>query len=228
MSMIAITLPFVLAFLAGCTEVAASREASVAVYVADDQGRPLSGIAVLVDDTPIATTNEAGHARVIVQAEKRARVRLKAQCPDAYRDAEARSVALSRADSQKAPLTLRMVCAPKLRTLSVVVRAPGGEGLTLRADGAPVAKIAADGTAHVVLQRAPETDLRLSLDTTGAPKLLPQFPVREVHVTDRDEIVVFDQTLTTRPAPARLRRIAPKPSPTVPVQHVPYPIGRSN
>lgn len=221
-----ISLMFGVVFGLGCADAQTSREASIAVDVADDQGRALSGVPILLDDTPIATTDGAGHARAIVQAAKSGRVRVKARCPAAYRDAEARSVALSRADTQTPPLTLRMICAPKLRTLAVVVRAPGGEGLTLRADGAPVAQVAADGTAHVVLQRAPETSLRLSLDTATAPKLSPQFPAREVQVTDRDEIVVFDQALTST-APV-LRRAAPKQAPAKDARHVPYAIGRAD
>jgi hypothetical protein len=226
MRTLTISLMFGVVFSLGCADAQTSREATIAVDVADDQGRALSGIPILLDDTPIATTDGHGHARAIVQAVQTGRVRVRAQCPAAYRDAEARSVALSRADAQTPPLTLRVICAPKLRTLAVVVRAPGGEGLTLRADGAPVAQVAADGTAHVVLQRAPETSLRLSLDTADAPKLSPQFPAREVQVVDRDEIVVFNQVLTSH-TPA-LRRAAPKPTRIKEARHVPYAIGRAD
>ncbi len=221
----ALILSLAIASLAvACAGAQPAREASLSVDVVDDQGGALTGIAILVDDAPVATTNGQGRARAIVQAEKSARVRVRAQCPQTYREAEARMVALSRADAQSAPLALRMTCTPKLRTLAVVVRAPGGEGLTLRADGVPIAKVGADGSAHVVVERAPDTKVRLSLDTAEHPKLLPQYPAREVNVTERDEIVVFDQAFATRTQPAR--RGAPKHEPPAEPRHVPYAIGR--
>ena len=214
-----------IAVVVGCTQDRAPREAFISVDVTDDQGHFMPNISILVDETPAATTDKKGHARAIVQAETSGRVRVQAKCPDDYRSAEARSVVLSRQGGRGTPLTLRMTCAPLRRTLAVVVRAPGAEGLTLRADGAPVAHVAADGTAHVVLQREPDSTLRLSLDTSDAPKLSPQFPVRELHVADRDEIVIFDQPLVAQVKP--VRRVTRKPpAPAPEIRHVPYSIGR--
>jgi hypothetical protein len=100
-----------------------------------------------------------------------------------------------------ARLELSFRCRPALRELVVVVRAPGGEGLWLRADGEPVGRVATDGTLHAIVRRAPGSEVRLLLDTGELP-LLPANPVRELRVADRDELVVFDQALTS----ARSRR----------------------
>jgi len=203
-----------------------TREAQVFVEVADDQGRALAGVSIDMDGTRIATTDAAGQARATVQAAHRSRVQIGARCPVTFRESAPRSIALARREQAAQALHLRMVCAPKLRTLAVVVRAPGAEGLTLRADGVPLTQVRPDGTAHAVIQRAPDTTLRLTLDTTEAPKVLPQFPVREVHVADRDDIIVFEQVLMARAAPVKRRARAA--APVAPARHVPYAIGRAD
>ena len=48
-----ISLMFGVVFGLGCADAQTSREASIAVDVADDQGRALSGVPILLDDTPI-------------------------------------------------------------------------------------------------------------------------------------------------------------------------------
>jgi hypothetical protein len=73
-----------------------------------------------------------------------------------------------------------------------------------------------------VLLRAPGSELRLSLDTSAAPELSPQHPARDVHVTDRDELVVFDQAFERVRAPPRRPRAPRMPSP--PRTVLPYAI----
>jgi hypothetical protein len=53
--------------------------------------------------------------------------------------------------------------------------------------------------------RAPDSEVRLLLDTGDLP-LFPANPVRELRVADRDELVIFDQALTS----ARPRVIEPR------------------
>ncbi len=225
-----------LVFLASCVAMLSgacatregTREAQLFVEVADDRGHALAGVPIDMDGTTIATTDASGKARATVQAAQRSRVQIGARCPTAYRNSASRSIALSRREQAAPALHLHMTCAPKLRTLAVVVRAPGAEGLTVRVDGLPLTKVQPDGTAHSVIQRAPDSSLRLTLDTTDAPTLRPQFPVREVHVSDRDDIIVFDQALTAPAEPLRTRARARTKVAPVPARHVPYAIGRSD
>ena len=224
----ALVLTMILLFWSSaCASSRASLEATIAVQVADDHGRALGGVAIALDDTPVAVTDASGRASAVVQSRISTRVRLQARCPDDYRPLEARQLALSQRDQATGTLQLRFTCIPKLRSLAVVVRAPGAEGLALRVDGVPVAKIQPDGTSHLVLKRAADTTLRLSLDTSAAPTLHPQFPVREVLVGDRDEIIVFDQALVARALVTKPRAVRHRAT-AGPSRHVPYAIGRSD
>jgi hypothetical protein len=214
------TLTLLLALLLVACRVGSPRETrSIDVTVTDDAGDPLAEVPLTVDELPSKHTDAVGKASLSVSAGLDRRIRIAAVCPEAYRPSEPRTVAMAGAGR----LELRFQCRPRLRTLAVVVNAPRAQGLTMRADGESIGKIGADGTLHAVLKRTPEAELRLMLDTSSAPQLRPQNPVQDVVVPDRDEILVFDQQLTS--APARRNKPA-TPTAKVEMRHIPYAIGR--
>jgi hypothetical protein len=190
------------------------------VAVRDDMGAALSGVPVLLDGVQVATSDTQGQARALVLGARVARVQVSAECPERYRPAPPRSLPLS---AEAKALALDIVCSPRKRTLAVVVRAPGGEGAVVRADGEPLGRVNGEGVLHALVERPAESTLRLTIDTSEHPRVLPQHPVREVLVADRDEIVVFDQTFKrAQPKAAR-----PKPAPKPETTHLPYAIVRS-
>lgn len=209
----------VLSTLLGCRVGSPRETLRIDVQVSDDQGDALSEVPVSVDEVPAKVTDASGKVSLTVSAPLDRRLRIRAKCPEAYRPSEPRPVSTAGA----ALLELRFQCRPRLRTLAVVVNAPAGAGLIVRADGEPIGKVAGDGTLHAVLKRAPEAELRLTLDTSTAPLLRPQSPVQDVLVPDRDEIVVFDQPLTMAP-PRRTRTHGPEAK--AEPRHIPYAIGR--
>ncbi len=192
------------------------------VRVSDDQGAAQASVPVELDGVQTATTDKEGRATLtfVVRAN---RVQLAVQCPGGFQSPEPRSVPLARQGRQP-PLELTFVCRPLTRTLLLIVRAPEAAGMPVLADGESLGTVTAEGTFHAVLQRPPEAVLRLMLDTSGAPRFVPQNPVRELRVADRDEIVVFDQALAVLP-PAR-RPLVPRRTRTeVSRSHIPYAIG---
>ncbi len=190
------------------------------VWVHDDMDAALAGVSVSMDGVQVASTDAQGRARAMVVGSHAGKVQVAARCPPQHRPLDPRSVPLG---AQVHTLTVRLVCKPLERTLAIVVRAPGGQGAVVRADGEPVGRIDAEGVLHAVVQRAPESSLRLTIDTSAQPQLIPQHPVREVQVADRDDIVVFDQAFAlAQPRPrARRARKAPEPTP------LPYAIRRA-
>jgi len=189
----------------------------VRVHVRDDRGEPVAGATIEVEGIAAISSAADGRAQVSLGSRGSPRTRVGVSCPAAYRPVEPRHLVRG-ASTRSAPLELAFTCRPKLRTLVVVARAPGGEGLVLRADGEPLGQIGADGTLHALLRRAPESDLRLMLDTAGRA-LLPQHPARELRVADRDELVVFDERLSTakvRPAPRPQVAVSKPAAPPLP------------
>lgn len=167
----------------------------LAVSVTDEDGRPLAGRAVEIDGLAATTTARDGVARVALSSAGPPRVRVGVSCPAGSRELPPRHVPRLM-EGGTARLELSFRCRPSLRELAVVVRAPGGEGLWLRADGEPIGRVAADGTLHAKVVRPPDSEVRLLLDTGDLP-LSPPNPVRELRVADRDELVIFDQALTS-------------------------------
>jgi hypothetical protein len=183
----------------------------------DDGGRALSGLAFEVDGVRVATSDAAGSARATIHAARAGRLSVSVHCPEGYRKAAARSLPLG-PDTPR--LEVHLVCRPSLRTLVVAARVPAAPGAWLRVDGQPLGRIEPDGTLHAILTRPPDSDLRLSLDTSAFPTLSPQHPARDVHVADRDELIVFDPVIEeVHPRPARRTRTV-RPPPTV----LPYAI----
>ncbi|MDB4974272.1 MAG: hypothetical protein JWN48_2613 [Myxococcaceae bacterium] len=207
----------VCALLLACQSVAPPPGRSVRVSVADEEGHALAGVPVEIDGLLATRTAADGTAGISLAAVGPQRARIGVRCSPATRELPPRIVQRA-SPGGSARLELSFVCRPRERKLAVVVRAPGGKGLMLRADGEPAGRIEADGTLHALVSRAPDSELRLMIDT-GDLSLSPRNPTRVVHVGDRDELVIFDQPLVARGAraPARLdlgtRREAPSEPP---------------
>jgi hypothetical protein len=209
---------------AACAEPVQEPRIELQVSVQDDSGGALAAVPVAIDGVQVATSDARGQARAVVHAAEAGKVRVSAQCPSSYRSADARVVSLG---ARASALTLALVCKPVERKLAVVVRAPGAEGAWVRADGEPLGRLDSEGTLHALVKRAPDSTLRLTIDTSEAPRLWPQHPVRELRVADRDDIVVFDQAFTVAVPTPRTTRTARTTRKAGPSTHVPYAIGRA-
>jgi hypothetical protein len=146
--------------------------------VVDDRGEALAEVPVHADTRLLAHSDAAGKLRLPADRLP-PNAKLVATCPEAYRPAEALSLAQPRSPS------LQFVCRPRLRTLAVVAYAPTAVGALLRADAQALGRVAPDGTLHAVLRRPPGASFQLSLESHPAL-------TRRVQVRDRDEIVVLD------------------------------------
>ncbi|MET0287201.1 MAG: hypothetical protein ABW352_22140 [Polyangiales bacterium] len=202
-------LSMLLLFVLACSAPPPAR--ALVVLARDEDGRALPGLAVEIDGLPATRTDAEGSARISLSSEGPSRARISVACPEGSREANPRHVA-RQAEGMTARLELRFVCRPALRLLAIVVRAEGGVGSVLRADGEPVGTVAADGTLHAMVWRAPDSELQLMLDTGTLP-VRPRNPVREHRVADRDELLVFDLPLhvalakPARTTPARTTKV---------------------
>jgi hypothetical protein len=169
----------VLAWLTACASPPLA--SSVRVSVVDDRGEALAEVPIALGARVLAHSDVHGAAQ-LGQHALAAGGALRAQCPQAYRSAK--SVALSHGAAL--PRRLQFVCRPRLRTLAVVAYAPGAQGAMLRADQQALGRVAADGTLHAVVRRAPGASFTLALEGGGV--------VQAVSVRDRDELIFFDAT----------------------------------
>lgn len=211
-----------LASLCACTQPAREPvSVGLELTVMDDMKRRIANVPIDVDGALVATSDAQGEARATVHASQSGRVQVSVRCPEGYESPASRSLPLA---SDHHAFQLDLVCVPLQRRLAVVVRAPLAEGAWVRVDGQALGRIAEDGTLHAEIKRPPDTPIRLSIDTTQLPRLVPQHPVRELRVTNRDEIIVFDQAFAVTKPPPRLKPRARAPAQ---VHHRPYAISRA-
>jgi hypothetical protein len=208
--------------LTACTPERPPPARVVHVRVVDDESRPIGAVPLELDGISTLTTAPDGTANISLAPDGSPRARIGVSCPPHMRAVEPRHVARA-APGGSAPLDLTFACRPKLRTVVVVVRAPGAAGLTVRADGEPLGELDSGGTFHALLTRPPHTELRLSVDTGDSP-LVPQSPTRALRIADRDAILVFDQAFASTARPRTRATPAPAKASSAPARSVPYAI----
>ena len=70
------------------------------------------------------------------------------------------------------------------------------------------------GVAHLALNVAPSTELAVTLDTSGNPRLLPHSPTKVFAMPDHDNVFVIDESFAEQavakpPAPKKHRTHEP-------------------
>jgi hypothetical protein len=209
---------------AACAERDETPEARFTILVRADRDVGLAGASVELDGRFAGQTDVDGRLDLHVPVQA-SRVRVAVRCPEGFHASEPRSVALRRG-GRSLPLQLAFDCRPSQRSLLLIVRAPEASGTPVLVDGELLGSVAADGTLHALIRRAPGVEVRVSLDTSSAPRLMPADPMREFAIRDQDEIVVFDQPFSlAEPRAARRPRSRHAHVPSSPSStHLPYAI----
>jgi hypothetical protein len=101
-------------------------------------------------------------------------------------------------------------CPPLLRLAVIVVRADNGAGLAVALNDQITAQTNASGVAHLSTSVPPGTELRVRLDTSTHPSLVPRNPVRVFTMPDAHEAFVFEQSFELAKGPPRRRKRPPR------------------
>ena len=159
---------------------------------------PLHGVEIAANGRTLGETGEDGLLRVDLQGREGMNVAYAVRCPEGHRDAETRPPLTLRKfeglDPQAAErgIEISVSCPPSTRRVAVIVRTGGQAGIPVKMGGATVALTDASGVAHVLVESAPESEFRLTLDTNARTGLRPQNPMSVVTVPDSDAIAVFE------------------------------------
>jgi hypothetical protein len=184
-------------------------------FVAEsDPGQPLRGVWVAVDEKPVGTSDNRGLLHVTIAAKLGQRIRIEHACPPGYRDpGEPKMLRVGdyRSIDEVSPPAMQLTirCPPTNRLAVIVVRADHGDGLSVLLNDHVVAETNAAGVAHFSTSAPPGTELRVGLDTTERPHLVPRNPVRVFTIPDAPEAFVIDQSFET--AKRRRRRQTRRP-----------------
>jgi hypothetical protein len=188
-------------------------------------GEPIAGVRAWADGRALGATSATGELRTDLIGAEGSAVQLSAACPPAYRTPDAerrlvlRRVRAARGSAGSADLELAQLCEPIEHAAALVVLA-SGEGraaLPIRIDGELVGQTEADGSAHLTLTAPAHATVRVELETSAQPRLLPRNPVHSFRLEDEDSILLLEQTFSVeRPrrvpaAPGRTRSAPPRP-----------------
>jgi hypothetical protein len=192
------------------------------LHAAETSDAPVSDTRFWADGRDLGVTDEHGILRVQLTGREGLTLSITTACPPEYRTAEPqRQLRLQRLRSADPQTDLQLTtrCEASERQVAVVVRTRGAAlgGIPIHAAGQLVGQTEADGTAHLLIRSRPHASLRISLDTTRQPDLIPQDPVHTVQLQDQDDVLFVDQWFETppRPPPPKPRRPKPPPPPYI-------------
>lgn len=188
----------------------------VTVRIASDDGEPLANVDVLLDRALAGRSLADGALALHAQGTEGAQVQISASCPKGTRLVGGPSSLRLRTLGGGAPPEVDLVCERDKRMAALIVSAPGHVDLPVLVHDREVARTDATGTAHAILEGTPATPLRVVLDTSAHPRVIPQSPHFDIKIERRDDIFVFAPELTERaPPPKPKRRAKPKPPPVI-------------
>ena len=190
---------------------------AIAVQVESDPGKPLSGVRIAVGGAELGRSDQRGRARIVLSGKPGDVLDLTVTCPADYTAPEKPLSVVLRplAEAGRIP-EYRAVCAPRMRSLVLAVRAERGPNLPVKYLGREIARTDSAGAAHALIEVEPNQPVSVTLDTS-APEhaaLRPQNPELKLVMPARDEVALFDQTFTRVEPPKPKHRPQPPSGPT--------------
>jgi hypothetical protein len=182
----------------------------VRVTASSDEGQPLEGVAVKVDDVVIGITDAAGHLGMALPGPEGRRVTVAVETPPGYRGGEqTRSIVLDRlvrrADETRAPLEVETQFAPSQRSYVLLVDV-GMAGLPVEIFGVKKATTNSEGVAMLTVPGVPGDDLQVRVTRGARADLLPGFVAHSFTLPDHASVCVLDGRFTqVKRAAARAR-----------------------
>ncbi|MBK8169945.1 MAG: hypothetical protein IPK60_06335 [Sandaracinaceae bacterium] len=214
-------LAFALVFLAGCEDPPPPSFRVTFTAVEDDV--KLAGVEVNVAGHSIGRTNANGELQANLLGREGASVPYRVRCPVGHREfpnpfsLTLRSFRGIANHNNARGVEVSINCLPTERYAAVVIRTGGRADLPVMLQGQEVTRTDSGGVAHLLLRFSPNSNFRVSLDTSSIPRLSPANPAEIFTLTDADDIFIFDQQFTeTRPP--RRRRPPPGPVFTGPIR----------
>lgn len=179
----------------GCTPDEPERF-DVRVTATSDEGQPLDGVAVEVDDVVIGQTDAAGHLAMALPGPEGRRVNVAVQAPRGYRGGvQSRSIVLDRlvrrADGTRAPLEVETQFAPSQRSYVLLVDV-GMPGLPVEIFGVKQATTNSEGVAMLTVPGVPGDDLQVRVTRGARLDVLPPFVAHSFTLPDHASVCVLD------------------------------------
>jgi hypothetical protein len=205
--------------LSSCADPPPPAPFQIFVKVESDPGRPIPGATVSRGDKTLGTTDVQGRALLTMNGAEGEITSISVQCPEGFQTPpKPVGVKLTRlVDKGKVP-EYTVSCPPTVRRVVIAVRAENGPSLPVLYLSKPITKTDENGAAHFALAVSPGAQFQVALDTAERKDLKPSNPSKVFVVSERDEVLLFDQKFDVEK-----KYVPPPPKP-----YVPKPIRRND
>lgn len=211
--------------LFACSSVSAPEKPKleVMVHVESDPKEPLKGADVVFDGKAIATTDETGTAKLVLQGNEGDSYEVTVRCPDGYQSpSKSLVIPLHRLVDDSKPPEYDVPCPPTKRTAVVAIRAENGANLPVLYLGRAIGHTDSSGAATVLLRDLPaDATFDLTLDTSaksdpkGPETLQPQSPSNSFSMKGADDVLTWDTKFNVVTKKKQKIYVKPKSGPTV-------------
>jgi hypothetical protein len=210
-----------LTLAAGCDAGAAANENSrsniypVVLKTLNEEREPLPNVELAASGSSLGQTGRDGVLQTQLRGAEGAQVTFEARCPVGFHAQGDAATLRLRTLAGAAPPEVELVCGNDKRIAALVVSAPGFSDLPVLVHNREVARTDSDGIAHVLLEGTPATPLRVVLNTSSRPRVVPVSPHKDLQIAARDDIVVFapelSEIVVAPPKKKHVKKEAPPP-----------------
>ena len=168
----------------------------VVVRVESDPGQALAGAEVVFNGKTIATTDDKGGAKLVLQGNEGDSYEVSVHCPDGFQSpTKTLLIPLHRLVDNSKPPEYDVQCPPTKRTAVVAIRAENGANVPVVYLGRTLGRLDSSGAATVMLENLDaDQSFDLTLDTSekGNEQLRPQSPSSSFTLKNGDDVLVWD------------------------------------
>jgi hypothetical protein len=201
---------------AACAEQRAETQTyPVLVRALSDDGDPLADLEIEVSGVVVGRTGADGSQLLQMAGNEGAQLLFEPRCPGGSNSRGEAPALRLRTLAGGPPPEVEVVCGRDKRMAALVVNTQGFGNLPVLVHDREVARTDETGTAHVLLEGTPSTPMRVVLDTSSLPRVVPPSPHQDVQIGKRDTIVVFAPELAEIREPEKKKRRVKKEKPPV-------------
>jgi hypothetical protein len=207
----------------GCKGQPGSPRFAVQLRARTPGGQAVAGVRAWADGRALGATSELGLLGAGLHGREGGAVELSTACPPAYRTEPAsrrlilrrvHGAAVSTGGTDELELDVR--CVPIETSAALIVLASSDlgravDGLPVRVQDEVIGQIERDGSAHLLVTAPANTTLRVQIDTSAHPELLPRSPVHSFRMQDDTTLLLVEQRFAPAPRARRTPRAAPPP-----------------
>ena len=201
------------------------QEYPVTFVALTEEGDAIPGVAIGSAGAALGSTDTHGRLQAQLQGVEGQAKHFTVACPAGFRSMGDQRPTLrlrSHTGGASAATEMTVRCQSNERLAAVLVNAPGFVGLPVLLHGREVARTDAHGTAHIALRGEPRTPMRVTIDTSSRPRVIPASPHKDVRLGARDEVVLFAPELSEpsppKPKVHRKPKVEEAPQPPAPLK----------